>query len=343
VERRKTSPLRTRLQCPVTADPLGETLHLLRLAGVLYFRSELTAPWGMEMPVLPGCLSFHVVTSGQCMLEVGRRPAMWLSAGDLVFLPLGAGHLLRSERGVAVPGVERLHHEQLSERYAVVRHGGGGAESTMFCGALRFGHPAASTLVAMLPEVIHVDVSGRSELGWMRTTLELLESEARSQRAGSEALAMRLADLIVVQAIREWVVHDPEAQRSWLAALRDDQIARAIALIHGEPSHPWTLAGLADRLGMSRSVFAARFSETMHEPAMQYVTRWKMQLAFTQLSERGTSVALVADWLGYQSEASFSRAFKRVMGFPPGKAKRLRWADAGADAELTPVPLSIAN
>jgi transcriptional regulator GlxA family with amidase domain len=150
----------------------------------------------------------------------------------------------------------------------------------------------------------------------------LLASEARSDRAGGGAMAMRLADLIVVQTIRSWLAKDPDA-KSWLAALRDEHIARAIALIHAHPSRVWTVAELASEINMSRSIFSARFTELVSETPMQYVTRWKMQLAFRYLRDEPVSVGNVAGRVGYQSEASFSRAFKRTMGFSPGTARRL--------------------
>jgi AraC-like DNA-binding protein len=322
-----TTPPSPLLDGSLSRDPLAEALHLMRLSGAHYFQSELTAPWGLEMPVLPGCVSFHVIMSGTCLLDVGRRDRRKLAAGDLVLLPMGAGHVLRSDESAPTPPVEELPHDYVNERFAIMRFGGGGALSELFCGALRFGHPAAADLVGLLPDVIHIDSADRPELAWIRSTIRLLAAEARHTQMGSDAITMRLADLIVIQAIRHWLARDVEAPAGWFAALRDEQIARAIAMIHAQPDRSWTVAALAAELGMSRSVFSARFSELVREPAMQYVTRWKMQLAFAHLSEEARSVSEVADQLGYQSEASFSRAFKRIMGFSPGKARRLQHLD----------------
>ena len=156
----------------------------------------------------------------------------------------------------------------------------------------------------------------------MQSTLRLMAVEARELRPGGEAVITRLGDILVVQAIRSWLETDAAARTGWLGALQDRQIGRALALIHREPSRAWTVASLADELAMSRSAFAARFTELVDEPVMQYVTRWRMQVAVNSLKEEGATVAELANRLGYRSEAAFARAFKRVVGVPPGAVKR---------------------
>ena len=303
-------------------DPLGEALHFLRMNGAFYCRSELTAPWGMTMMPMPGYIWFHVVPSGRFWLEAGGGDPTLLQAGDLGLVPHGEGHVLRSEPGVAVPGVLDLEREEISDRYEILRHGGGGAPTTLICGAVRFDHPAARNLVEILPAVLHVEASSSPELEWMQSTLRLMAAEAKELRPGGEAIITRLGDILVVQAIRSWIETDPASQSGWLGALRDRQIGRALSLIHRDPARDWTVAALADELAMSRSAFAARFTELVDEPAMQYVTRWRMQVAVSALREEGATVAELASRLGYRSEAAFARAFKRVIGVPPGAIKR---------------------
>ena len=152
--------------------------------------------------------------------------------------------------------------------------------------------------------------------------LDLMGSEARELRAGGETIVTRLCDVVVIQAIRFWLEHDPQARTGWLGALRDEQIGRAIAAIHRNPGGDWTVASLAAVALMSRSAFAARFTELVGEPALRYVTRWRMAIAVDRLSDHRTSIAQVAAMLGYESEASFSRAFKRTVGYPPSQARR---------------------
>ena len=304
------------------ADPLGEALHLLRMNGAFYCRSELTAPWGLTLPPMPGYLWFHVVVSGTMRLEAGGAGATELQRGDLALVPHGKGHRLRSDPKAPAPGILDLDRELVSDRYEVLRHGGGGTPTTLICGAVRFDHPAAHNLVGVLPETIHVQGLASPDAGWLQSTLALMAAEARELRPGGEAVITRLGDILVIQAIRSWIETDPGAHAGWLGALRDPQIGRAITLIQGEPARPWTVASLAQEVAMSRSAFAARFSELVGEPVMQYVARWRMHVALSALTEGDATVAELANRLGYQSEAAFARAFKRVLGVPPGSVRR---------------------
>jgi AraC-like DNA-binding protein len=296
------------------SDPLGEALHLVRMNGAFYCRSELTAPWGLTLPPMPGYLWFHVVTAGSLWLDDARR----VGPGALALVPHGNGHALRSEAGAPAPGILDLEREAVSERYEILRHGGGGELTTLICGAVRFDHPAARDLVAILPATVHIEAATES----IQTALRLMGAEARSLRPGGEAVITRLADILVIQAIRAWMETDPAARTGWLGALQDPQIGRAISLIQREPARDWTVASLASELAMSRSAFAARFTELVGEPAMQYLTRWRMNVAFDALRDDGATVGELAARLGYRSEAAFARAFKRVVGVPPGAVRR---------------------
>jgi AraC-like DNA-binding protein len=303
-------------------DPLGEALHFLRMNGAFYCRSELTAPWGMTLHAMPGFLWFHVVTNGRVLIEVGDAHSIWLQPGDLALVPHGNGHRLSSEPGVAAPGIFELDREQPSDRYEILRHGAGGAPTTLFCGAVRFDHPAARNLVGILPETIHIDAADTPRASWMQSVFRLMAVEAREFRPGGEAVITRLADILVIQAIRAWIETAPAARSGWLGALQDPQIGRALALIHRDPARAWTVASLASELAMSRSSFAARFTELVTEPAMHYVTRWRMYVAQNALETEGATVGELADRLGYRSEAAFARAFKRVVGSPPGAVRQ---------------------
>lgn len=305
-----------------TADPLGEALHFLRMSGTFYCRSDFTAPWGLALPPMPDCLMFHVVTHGRCWLDVPGQPPRWLQPCDLVLVPHGRGHALLSEPGVLPVGLFDLPREFAGDRYEVLRHGGGGAPTQLVCGAVRFEDAAARHLVAMLPPVIAIDTAQDTSSGWLQGLLRFMAAEARLMRPGGEAVVTRLADILVIQALRAWLERGEGTVRAgWLRALQDRQLGRVIALVHRDPAHPWTLDTLAARAAMSRSAFAERFTRVVGEPAMQYVTRWRMCLAETWLKEPGASVATVASRLGYRSEAAFSRAFKRCTGRAPGSVR----------------------
>jgi AraC-like DNA-binding protein len=312
------------------SDPLGEALHLLRMNGAYYCRSELTAPWGLAIPATPGYLWFHVVTAGRLWLETGADERGWIQLGDLALVPHGEGHVLGSEPGAPAPGILELEREAVSERYEILRHGGGGIPTGLICGAIRFAHPAARNLIEILPKTVRIEASSSPRLEWMQSVLRLMASEAAELRPGGEAVITRLGDILVIQAIRAWMGSDPGAQRGWLGALQDPQIGRAISLIHRDPARNWTVASLAGALPMSRSAFAARFTELVGEPVMSYVARWRMQVAVAALTEEGAAVGQLADRLGYRSEAAFSRAFKRVIGVSPGAVRKAA-AEQGRD------------
>ncbi len=305
-----------------SVDPLGEALHFLNMSGVFYTRSEFTAPWGLALPAFPGCLMFHVVTSGRCWLDVEDGDPRLLQPGDLALVPHGEGHRLFSEPGVPAARLFDLPREQISERYEILRHGQGGTSASLICGTVRFDHPAAQQLVKLLPQLICIEAWKSPQMEWIQSTLRLMATEARELRPGGETIITRLADILIIQAIRSWMTEDPMAQSGWLGALQDKQIGRAIVLIQRHPARDWTVASLADGVAMSRSAFAARFKELVGESPMRYITRWRMNLALTWLKREGVSLGELADRLGYRSEAAFSRAFKRFIGVSPGAARR---------------------
>jgi AraC-like DNA-binding protein len=303
------------------SDAVGAALHVLRMSGTFYCSSDLRGPWGLRLPETPGCLWFHVVTSGTATIVVGDD-VVTLSPSDVVLLPRGEGHELRSTdpppRSPA-PNVLTLPHTWYGERYATISYGGDGAPTTMICGAVRLEHPMAERLVALMPDIVHVPVSPLTAR--LHDTLRLIALEVEETRPGGEAVITRLADVLVVQMLRAWLSHDPSARTGWLGALTDPDIGRALALVHADPAHEWTVAGLAHELALSRSTFAARFTALVGEPVMAYVTRWRMLVAHDRLRAGDTTVAAVAGAMGYRSEAAFSRAFRRVVGTSPGSVR----------------------
>jgi AraC-like DNA-binding protein len=307
---------------PPVVDPVGEALHFLRMSGIFYCRSEFTAPWALAIPPIERSLMLHVVTSGRCWLEVKGIPSRLLQPGDLALVPHGDGHHLASEPGMVGAKLFEIPREQVSDRYEILRLGGGGAATSAVCGLFQFDHPAAHHLIALLPRVIAIESWSSPHMDWIQSTLRLMAAEARELRPGGETVITRLADILVIHAIRSWIAQDPAAQTGWLGALQDKQIGRIISMIHREPAREWTLEALAAEAAMSRSAFAARFTELVGEPAMRYVTRWRMHVALTWLREDNAPVGDLSHRLGYESEAAFSRAFKRYIGVSPGAVRR---------------------
>lgn len=317
---------------PPTADPLTEALSYLRMEGIFYCRSQLSAPWALRLPPMPDCVWFHVVTAGTCLLVDSSGVTRVVGPGDLLVLPRGAGHGASDpgwpERGsgervdVEPSDVMDLPHDYLSPNYAVLRHGGGGAQVDLICGAVRLGHPAARHLVEVLPEVIHLAAAGDPTLGHLPALLAMIGAEAADPRMGGEAVVTRLCDILVISAIRSWLATDGGARSGWVGALRDPQIGAAVACIHRDPGHPWSVAELAATVAMCRSAFSARFAELVGEGPMHYVARWRMLVATDLLQTERLTVAAVGERLGYASEAAFSRAYKRTTGVAPGAVRR---------------------
>ncbi|MCU7934200.1 MAG: AraC family transcriptional regulator [Candidatus Thiodiazotropha sp. (ex Dulcina madagascariensis)] len=313
--------MRTGANIPSSTDPLGETLHLLRLTGTLYCRSELTAPWGVDLPPFEDCMMFHIVTKGHCWLEVKGEEPRFLQQGSLVLVPHGDGHCVRSRpEDMAVPLFD-IPVEKVSDRYEIMHYGGAGESTHLTCCVVRFDHVAGQKLISLLPKVLHINSLMDDEDSWLQSTLRFIAREARELRPGGETVITHLADILIIQAIRSWIDSAPKAEQGWLAALRDIQVGKALAAIHREPEKEWTLASLAKEVGMSRSGFSARFTNLVGESAMRYLTQWRMQLARGQLQKTSDSLSILADRLGYQSEAAFCRAFKREFGVPPGSVR----------------------
>ncbi len=320
---------------PLTSDPLAETLHMLRLTGTLYCRGELTAPWAIDIPRLEGVMVFIVVTSGSCWLTLEDSEPRLLSQGCLVLIPHGLAHTISSTRGLAGEPLFDLPVEKVSERYEIMRHGGGGDMTRTMYGVVRFDDVAAEHLLRLLPQVISIDAWDDQTGGWLQSTLRFIASEAASLKPGGETEITRLSDVVVIQAIRSWLETAPTTETGWLAALRDPQVGKALALMHRRPGDDWSVDTLAIEVGMSRSAFAARFANLVGHTPLRYLTEWRMRVARSRLIDTTDGLAEISGDLGYQSEAAFCRAFKRTFGKPPGSVRR---ADPGRAGPVYTVP-----
>ncbi len=303
-------------------DPLGEALHFLRMRSVFYCCLKLTEPWGLALPVIPSSLVFYALTTGHVWLQADDAQPQLLQAGDFALMAHGQAHQITSKPGLATEDFFALPRQQISERFETLSHGQGGAATHMVCGAVRFDHPVAQHLVSALPKTICIAAASSPHFERMQGILQFMAAEAIATRPGGEAVVTRLADVLVIQAIRAWIDNNPAAQTGWLGAMQDKQIGQAMALVHRDPARAWTLDLLAAQVAMSRSSFAARFTSLTGVSAMHYVTRWRMQLALACLKEKEIALSDLAARVGYQSEAAFGRAFKRFMGFSPGAVRR---------------------
>ena len=313
--------LRSHTEIPELTDPLGEVLHLLRLTGTLYSRADLTAPWAIDLPAFEDCMMFHVVTAGQCWLFVDGEEPRLLQQGSLALVPHGNGHSIRRAPDDTSVALFDIPVEQISSRYEIMNYGGGGELTQLTCGVVRFDHVAGKQLISLLPKILQINSWNNDEGNWLQSTLRFIAHEARTLQPGGETVITHLADILIIQAIRSWINSAPAAKQGWLAALRDNHVGKALALIHREPEKNWTVASLAKEVGMSRSGFSARFTNLLGESVMRYLTHWRMQLAHHQLQQTTDSLSLLAERTGYQSEAAFCRAFKRIFGVSPGSIR----------------------
>ena len=303
------------------ADPLTEALYDVRMRGAFYSWTEASAEGSVEMPQFPDTLSFHIVARGSAWLEVSDRDPVLLEAGDLALVPRGIGHRVSTSPGAPVLGrADLLPQTMLGDAFSILRIGpeGDAAPLALLCGVVAFASSAVQEILAVLPPIIRVASAGHPV---MSSLLPLLAGELRDPRPGGDAVATRLADVLVVETIRAWLAEQSQDVGGWLAAMRDPQLGPAIAAVHRDPGHAWTLSALAAVSMMSRSAFASRFTAVVGTPAMTYVAESRMRAARTRLAD-GESVATVALACGYGSEAAFSRAFSRITGQTPGRVRR---------------------
>jgi AraC-like DNA-binding protein len=308
---------------PENADVLTDVLKNLKLRGRVFCCSELSAPWAMSLPS-SDYAHFHVVERGGAWLQLAdEKQPRPLASGDLIIVPHGRGHVLSDHPRTRPKPLSQLIKGGQSGCH-LMEFGGGGALTRMICGSFQFDNETRSPLRSILPPLIHLKHE-QSHLGeWLEPTLKMLALEARQPRPGSETLISRLLDIIFVQALRVWIASEPQSSGGWLGALRDPQIGAALSLMHREPGRAWSVDALAQAVSMSRSPFAAKFSALVGEPPLTYLTRWRMYLASSLLAGERLNVGEVAARIGYQSDAAFSKAFKRHFGYAPLTVKRMQ-------------------
>lgn len=303
-------------------DRLTRVLRTLRMTGTFYCHAELGEPWSLRMPAITDSVSFHVVTAGACWLRLPEAEPLELRAGDLALVPHGRGHdLVSTPDAPSGPRVELLPQRYLSPHYSFLQHGGPGRQAQLICGVVTFEDPTARELVRALPDVLSVPAGAAATASTVRDTLRLMADELAHPQPGGEAVATRLADILIVQAIRFWMGGGEGEKTGWLRALQDERIGRALEAIHDDPGAAWDLDRLARVATMSRSAFSARFAALVGATPIAYLARWRMNVAAARLRDEDVTASTLAAELGYRSEAAFHRAFTRIIGRTPGSLR----------------------
>jgi AraC-like DNA-binding protein len=325
----------------VSLDTLSDVLQTVRLKGAVFFDIETVAPWVAEAPaakivapaVMPDAehvIEYHVVTSGSCwasVTESGAEPVR-LMAGDVVAFPQGDAHVLSSAPGMrGVVDLNIFKQAEASAQIPLVLNidGGGSDRAHVVCGFLGCDSRPFNPLLESLPRILHVRSSTTARSSWIDEFTRFAVMEAKEKRAGGNGILAKLGELMFVELVRNYVETLPDESYGWLAGLRDRHVGRALSLLHESPTRDWTLDQLARDVGVSRSSLAERFTSFVGTPPMQYLQKWRLQMAASRLSEGTANIATIAAEIGYESEAAFSRAFKKTVGVPPAewRSKRL--------------------
>jgi AraC-like DNA-binding protein len=312
-------------------DPLSSLLRAVRLEGAFFYAVEASEPWSIEtvaarelspriMPEAEHLISYHVVTGGSAYGGLVGTEQVELAPGDVIVFPHGDAHVMSSDpRAQRGPEVQRSAPARY--RGTVVLGDSGPLISSLICGFLGCDRRPFNPLLEALPRQIHL--RGISN-AWLVGFTQQLTAESQIGGAGADTVLTRLAELMFIEVLRRYLADLPPGQTGWLAGLRDGVVSRVLTLLHGQPAHPWTLDELAREAATSRSSLARRFAEVVGEPPMQYLAHWRMQVAANLLVESGSKVATIASDVGYDSEAAFSRAFKRATGHAPGAWREAR-------------------
>ncbi len=318
----------------MATDVLSNVLRTVRLTGAVFFYVEASHPWSaitspthkyipQVMPDAGHLIPYHVVTRGECFGTVKGLPPVHMEAGDVIVFPHGDSHVMTSDPAIEPPEVEHPTPPH-TQRPFVLKEGpeNQSAKTTLVCGYLGCDARPFNPLLSTLPRVLHVKASTEPKAVWLNNFTHYAAMESKEKRAGGEAVLAQLSELLFVEVVRIYLDSLPAEQTGWLAGLRDPFIGQALGLLHERPTHGWGLEELAHEVGISRSVLAERFMHLVGQPPMQYLTHWRMQIASGLLARGSSKIAQVADEAGYDSEAAFSRAFKKFVGVSPAEWRK---------------------
>jgi AraC-like DNA-binding protein len=314
-------------------DALSETLRVVRLVGAMFLQGRFTAPWCYQSPTADAAATvleptaeriviFHLITEGECFVEIGDDAPVRLIAGDAILFPQGHAHRMTSQPGLPPAPGRRDLGEMFARRPRQIAYGGGGATTRLVCGYLACDARLAKMLLAGLPPLVRVNVRGSNAGIWLEASVRYALAEARSPRPGGAGVLAKLSEVLFIEVLRLYMNEQAEGRTGWLAGVGDRIVGAALNALHRRPAHAWTLEELASEAATSRSVLAERFQHLVGSSPMQYLTQWRMLLAANLLSGSNAPLARIAEDVGYQTDTAFSRAFRREYGTPPAAWRR---------------------
>jgi AraC-like DNA-binding protein len=308
-------------------DALSNLLQAVRLKGGVFLDARFTAPWCVSARIGPeDCrpfltepcqvIAYHYVTQGRLQLQIEGEPAVEVRAGEAVLLPQNDPHVLGSSVALRPVSADDLMQPVEGGGLTRINHGGGGEATHLVCGFLG-SDQHRNPLIATLPRVLTIDMARAGSDEWIESSLRFAVRGLNEGKVGGSTVMSKLSELMFVEAVRSYAAALPAEQTGWLAGLRDQFVGKALALVHGKPGHRWTTESIAREVSLSRSAFADRFTAVVGVPPKRYLISWRLQVAKEKLREGRQPIARVAYEVGYESEAAFTRAFKREFGMPP--------------------------
>jgi AraC-like DNA-binding protein len=308
-------------------DALSDVLRVARLTGGVFLRADFHAPWCLSARVAPEhcgpdlgpashLILYHYVIEGDFRIRVDGEDIV-VGAGEVVLLPRNDLHLMGSDLSLPPVAGNEIIRPPKGGGVSSIHHGGGGKRTQLICGYLGSAGAESNPVIAALPSLLKLNVEQEGAVEWIRSTFQYAAGEISAGRPGSETVLAKLSELLFVEAVRRYVETLPDGQSGWLASLREPRIARALALLHCDINRRWTVDDLGREVGLSRSALADRFIRLIGTPPMHYLAGWRMQVAMAKLRTTSASLAQVAESVGYDSEAAFSRAFKKAIGVAP--------------------------
>jgi AraC-like DNA-binding protein len=316
-------------------DALSDVLRVTHLTGGVFLHADFFAPWCLAARVAPEhcapvlgpashLILYHYVVEGgfRIRVEGDDRVDLEIGTGEVVLLPRNDVHLMGSDLSLPpMAGSDIMRPPKDGGLYSI-RHGGEGGRTRVICGYLGCASAEGNPVITTLPPLLKLNVEQGGAAEWIRSTFQYAAEEVSAGRPGSATVLAKLSELLFVEAVRRYAERLPDGQTGWLAGLREPVVARALALLHGAITRPWTVDDLSREVGISRSALADRFIRLIGVPPMHYLASWRMQVATQNLRNTNASLAQVAEAVGYDSEAAFSRAFKKAFGVAPATWRR---------------------